>query len=91
VAPFAIAIFLSVGACQTNAPGITTEGDAAGASGTAVGGTAGTGAAGAGGGGGAAGSAGGATGGGGPVQTDGSDGFRAGLQANGSITYVRVK
>jgi hypothetical protein len=68
--------FLTAAGCDsTTTPGVTGGGGAGGAGGAPSG----------------AGGASGAPATGGPVTDPGAGGLRAGLQANGSITYVRNK
>jgi hypothetical protein len=81
--PAAIAIFLSALSCQSETPAAGPQAGSGGMTGVVTGS-----------GGAAVEAGGGGSGGmsvsGGPV-TDSSSGLRAGLQANGSITYVRNK
>jgi hypothetical protein len=92
IAAAALAVFLTAGGCDSTAPQNTGAGGAGGApsgTGGASGAPSGTGGAS-----GAPSGTGGASGApatGGPVTDPGTGGLRAGLQANGSITYVRNK
>jgi hypothetical protein len=83
----AIAIFLSVSACKSDGRGEPASNPSGSGGATA---TADSGAGGATDGGGGTGGAGGASPIGGPIHQD-SPTFRAGLQVNGSITYLRNK